>query len=371
MAVSPHNSLRSNKAKSGIPFVDSSNHTSTKQKQKQKHHAHLRSSSASSSLRKSPPTCTLSLASVSAGPALSLPFPVAIPLPLSAPSSGVPFPSDDGNDAGSCGDAGGPLPEPWRRPRARTSHVETPRRAQPPPKPRRISKPLGASSSPGVSTSTPRPTPTPADLRLAALVERSIAHRLADAHSPLDELDVQDALLAVRLRAFLALHGRRVRPASPQHRALRLRPPRARHRCCSQAVPALTPSSPSFRLRLQRPRQPPPLHPCLRSCALRFSREHQQRYGAEHARARRDVVDSAARGPARGHFYFPAAWAATIVRESDAISACCLAAGRTCSSHHELSLHSGASSRRLFFFFLWPILRIVASVAGALPELWA
>ncbi|KAF7354003.1 hypothetical protein MVEN_01087100 [Mycena venus] len=228
MAIPLHSDY--NKAKSPNPFVDSSNRTTPT---KPKRHAHLRSSSASeySSLRKSPPTCTVSLASVTTGPAISLSFPVS-PNSSSSSSCGIiPFPSDEGNNE-SCGEA--PAPEPWRRPRARTSHVETPRRAQMPPPPksrsRRISKHrnnANTARSIAATTPSPRATPTPSDLRLAALVERSITyHRatrtaaassaasssLADSDS---ELDAQDALLGERLRALLALHGRRVRPASP------------------------------------------------------------------------------------------------------------------------------------------------------------
>ncbi|KAJ6566882.1 hypothetical protein B0H19DRAFT_1258065 [Mycena capillaripes] len=196
MTSFPHPQLF-NKAK--IPFNDSSNRTSCTPT---KHHAHLRTYSAPS-LRKSPPTCTLSLASVTARPALS----IASEMPLSAPSC-VPFPSDDVG-LGSCNES--PAPEPWRRPRARTSHVQTPRRVQPPPTPtRRISN----HTNPGMSTS--RSVPSAADLRLAALVERSIAQHVATrAVSALFDLDEQDALLVARLGALLALHGRRVRPTSP------------------------------------------------------------------------------------------------------------------------------------------------------------
>ncbi|KAF8209560.1 hypothetical protein K438DRAFT_1929920 [Mycena galopus ATCC 62051] len=190
--------------------------------------------SHASSLRKSPPTCTLSLASVTSGPAISLSISTLIPLvtfPLSEPSR-VAFPSEDG----SCGgDASNPA-EPWRRPRARTSHVETPRRPQtqlqPPPKQRRarISKQPNSGPNPrAASSSAPLKTPTTADLRLAALVERSIALNLAarplSSSSSNSELDQQDLLLGVRLRYLLALHGRRVRPSSPTRIALPACPP--------------------------------------------------------------------------------------------------------------------------------------------------
>ncbi|KAJ7613814.1 hypothetical protein DFH06DRAFT_1241806 [Mycena polygramma] len=197
---------RAHKAKS--PFVDSSNRTATR------YHAHLRTSSAAS-LRKSPPTCTLSLDSVTSGMARSVP----IDLPLSPPSGCVPFPSDD-EEPSACGDESPVLlPEPWRRPRARTSHVETPRRAQPPPKPaRRISKQQRASGS-SASTSTRGHASSPVDLRLLALVERSIAQcpppdstNISEANL---ELHAQDALLLGRLRAILKANGRRVRSPSP------------------------------------------------------------------------------------------------------------------------------------------------------------
>ncbi|KAJ7029726.1 hypothetical protein C8F04DRAFT_1115734 [Mycena alexandri] len=207
-------------------FVDASNRT--------KLHAHLRTSSMSS-LRKSPPTCTLSLANVSSIPGISMD---SIPIPFPAPSLCVPFPSNDADvEAGSYGeDSPTSLPQPWKRPRARTSHVETPRRAQPPPKAvRRNSKQLG-------SGTTPRPMPAQrrltssvaaavaADLRCAALIERSITQRLRERPATPDsdaqiEFDRQDALLASRLRSTLAQHGRRVRPASPTGIGIVIAPP--------------------------------------------------------------------------------------------------------------------------------------------------
>ncbi|KAF7358941.1 hypothetical protein MSAN_01234500 [Mycena sanguinolenta] len=191
------------------PFIDSSNRTPTKR------HAHLRSSSASSPLSKSPPTCTLSLASVTTNPLLSFPL---------SPPSCVPFPSDDS----ACGDDASVSAEPWRRPRARTSHVETPRSQQAPPKHRRnrVSKQPTPSSSGScdriTQTAASTKVPTPADLRLAALVERSIELNLASrpprgvgADWSISILDQQDSLLAARLRVLLTRHGRRVRPPSP------------------------------------------------------------------------------------------------------------------------------------------------------------
>ncbi|KAJ6491899.1 hypothetical protein C8R45DRAFT_189177 [Mycena sanguinolenta] len=192
------------------PFIDSSNRTPTKR------HAHLRSSSASSPLSKSPPTCTLSLASATTNTLLAF------------PSSGVPFPSDDS----ACGGEPSVSAEPWRRPRARTSHVETPRSSQaqlqPAPKQRRnrVSKqPTPSSSGPRdrvTQTAASTKTPTPADLRLAALVERSIEQNRASrpqrsvgADWSTSILDQQDCLLAARLRVLLTRHGRRVRPPSP------------------------------------------------------------------------------------------------------------------------------------------------------------
>ncbi|KAK7036144.1 hypothetical protein R3P38DRAFT_616403 [Favolaschia claudopus] len=188
-------------------FVDSSNWTTTKR------HAHLRSTSPSSP-RKSPPTCTVFLASVTTVFAVSRPH-------LS--SLRVPFPKDADAELDSCSSDSVSRPaESWRRPRARTSHVQTPRRPQAPPsKPRRTSKvkPSSAGSVPRSDASgslgmLPFPKhPSPADLRLAALVERSIAANTTEAADP--QLDEQDAYLSERLRSYLALHGCRVRSPSP------------------------------------------------------------------------------------------------------------------------------------------------------------
>ncbi|KAJ7738752.1 hypothetical protein B0H16DRAFT_1569672 [Mycena metata] len=217
--------LSENKAPKSL-FVDASNRTTL--------HAHLRTSSMFS-LRKSPPTCTLSLANVSSTPGISMD---SIPIPFPAPSLCVPFPSNDTDvEAGTCrDDSSTPLPQPWKRPRARTSHVETPRRAQPPPKAvRRNSKQSG-------SATTPRPTPAQrrltssaaaaaaADLRFAALIERSITQRLRERPATPEsdaqiQLDRQDALLAARLRSTLAQHGRRVRTPSPGGIGIVIAPP--------------------------------------------------------------------------------------------------------------------------------------------------
>ncbi|KAJ7613827.1 hypothetical protein DFH06DRAFT_1241843 [Mycena polygramma] len=186
------------------PFIDASNRTATK------HHAHLRTLSAPSP-PKSPPTCTVSLAHVTTSPALSIS--TAVPLPTQSPRA--LFPSDDA-DANSWGEGSCTAsPEPWRRPRARTSHVRTPRRAQPPSTPtRRISEHPRTSATPSPDAWAPRPAPTASDLRLAALLERSIALHLTT-RPIVSDLDSQDVLLASRLRAFLALHGCGSRPSSP------------------------------------------------------------------------------------------------------------------------------------------------------------
>ncbi|KAJ7142528.1 hypothetical protein C8R44DRAFT_193413 [Mycena epipterygia] len=205
ITLQPHSSMK------GSPFVDRSNR-----------HAHLRPSAAPS---KSPPTCTLSLASASSSSACAeSPF----------PASGVPFPHDADLDT-ACGDDVGPSPEPWRRPRARTSHVQTPLRTR---SPRPVS--TSTSASDAKTKSKPRRVPVSkrpstnaaADLRFAALLERSISQRMCERVLPGDDidsesvggpeseplgksasdaLDAQDALLAARLRALLA----RRRPSSP------------------------------------------------------------------------------------------------------------------------------------------------------------
>ncbi|KAJ7663662.1 hypothetical protein B0H17DRAFT_1092448, partial [Mycena rosella] len=193
------------------PFVDSSNRT--------KNHSHLRSPPS-----KSPPTRTVSLAKRHRVPTRcrSNRFPSAsfVPFP------NVDFPASEG-DSGECG----VQPEPWRRPRARTSHVETPRRAQP-----------QLSSRPSASKSRRPKTPqckranaaALADLRFTALIERSISQSLrerggdelfsAESESHASQLDGQDELLSARLRASLARQGWR-RPASPPRWTLPARPP--------------------------------------------------------------------------------------------------------------------------------------------------
>ncbi|KAJ6504433.1 hypothetical protein DFH09DRAFT_290185 [Mycena vulgaris] len=195
------------------PFVDSSNRT--------KNHSHLRPST-SSSLRKSPPTRTVSLASVTASP-------YTVPAPF--PASFVPFPNVDlpaESESGECGAE--PVPEPWRRPRARTSHVETPRRAQPKAPTPSGSKPLRPKHTSGKRAANAAAL---ADLRFTALVERSITHRLQERERSVDDpflfvaasdLDAQDELLTSRLCASLARQGWR-RPASPTRWTLPARPP--------------------------------------------------------------------------------------------------------------------------------------------------
>ncbi|KAJ7473357.1 hypothetical protein FB451DRAFT_1468010, partial [Mycena latifolia] len=192
------------------PFVDSSNRTEPL--------ARLRpASSYTSSPRKSPPTRTVSLASVTASPrtlADSEPFPAASPASFVL-FPNVDLPSEGEESEGACGGEH-PVAEPWRRPRARPSHVQPPRRAQPPPmapiSKRRRPKPATAARA------------ARADLRFAALIERSISQALRDrsvnpdllamdAGEGSDELDAQDALLAARLRVSLARQGWR-RPAS-------------------------------------------------------------------------------------------------------------------------------------------------------------
>ncbi|KAJ6479918.1 hypothetical protein C8R47DRAFT_1074388 [Mycena vitilis] len=186
------------------PFIDASNRTATR------FHAHLRTLSAPSP-PKSPPTCTVSLAHVTTSPALSIS--TAVPLPT--PSPRVRFPSDDA-DANSWGEGSCTVsPGPWRRPRARTSHVRTPRRAQPPSTPtRRISEHPRTTATATPDARALRPAPTPSELRLAALTERSIAQNLATVPVA-SQLHGQDALLASRMHAFLALHGCGSRPSSP------------------------------------------------------------------------------------------------------------------------------------------------------------
>ncbi|KAJ7738724.1 hypothetical protein B0H16DRAFT_1569613 [Mycena metata] len=181
-----------------LPFADSSNRT--------KLHAHLRSASASSP-RKSPPTCTLSLASVSTASGISI---------HSTPSSvHVPFPSDNDDTAGCCGD----VPRPMvvrRRPRARTSHVETPRPAQPLRAVWRNPKQTIPARSAAALSKRVAVSMTP-DLRAAALVEHSLAQHIQEHGNSGEQSEFarQDALLLERLRTTLALHGRRTRPSSP------------------------------------------------------------------------------------------------------------------------------------------------------------
>ncbi|KAJ7473335.1 hypothetical protein FB451DRAFT_1467951, partial [Mycena latifolia] len=203
MAISPalHPALKG-------PFVDSSNRS--------KPHTRLRGlrpSSYATSPPKSPPTRTVSLASVTASPHAS-------PELFPAAASFVPFPNVDlpleSESEGACGEEQ-PAAEPWRRPRARTSHVQTPRRAQPlaPPPTAPMSKPRRPKPAKRASVAL-------ADLRFAALIERSVSQALRErsfneGELGMDagegELDAQDALLAARLRASLARQGWR-RPTS-------------------------------------------------------------------------------------------------------------------------------------------------------------
>ncbi|KAJ7500557.1 hypothetical protein B0H11DRAFT_2275790 [Mycena galericulata] len=244
-----------------IPLVDSSNGTSarsgftTQKRPPPTHahaHAHFRPAHTPPALRKSPPTCTLSLASAHADePASTLSSLLDFP----APASCVPFPQadlgEDDSGLSSCGDGDGPPPPP--RPRARTSHVATPKRAPLPSgtpntrAPPRTRRPKAKPTSAAASAPT-TPAPTSADLRLAALIERTISQRLAslplrspsdaDPHSSASPpsaaaLDAQDALLAARLRALL---GRHRTPSPSPSPALSSSPPRA------LAIPARPPS---------------------------------------------------------------------------------------------------------------------------------
>ncbi|KAJ7148584.1 hypothetical protein C8R46DRAFT_1311232 [Mycena filopes] len=195
-----------------LPLVDSGSSN------RMKLHAHLRSASASSP-HKSPPTCTLSLASVSTASGGSI---HSTAVPFAAPSL-YAFPGHDHSPAGSRGD----VPKHLRRPRARTSHVETPRRAQPPAKPVwRTPRERGSRPTPSLSSHPPSKAP-PAkapDLRLAALVERSIRQHMQE-HPPAPESEAgllhhQDALLVERIHTTLLLHKRRTRPSSPTGLAL-------------------------------------------------------------------------------------------------------------------------------------------------------
>ncbi|KAK7036125.1 hypothetical protein R3P38DRAFT_616019 [Favolaschia claudopus] len=223
------------------PLMDASNRTPPT-----KRHAHFRSLSAST-LRKSPPTCTLSLASVTTGPAIAISL--SIPSTPSEASCGIPFPSEA--DVATA-ESSAVTPDPWRRPRARTSHVVTQRRTQQPSKSRRVScrsarnTTVTACGAPSpalhLDTTSPLPpspqrkTPTPSELRLTALVERSIAHHIATRSSPssssstctIQQLDEQDALLLTHLRAFLASHGKPPSPSSsssPAGIAIAIAPP--------------------------------------------------------------------------------------------------------------------------------------------------
>ncbi|KAJ7290373.1 hypothetical protein C8J57DRAFT_1275784 [Mycena rebaudengoi] len=168
-------------------FVDSSNRQKRVRTNKSKPHSHLRTSSAPS-VRKSPPTCTISLASISA---LPLVFTEVTRVSQSDsdsllfPGSCVPFPGSDssgcwdGNDGDAAPDAESSPAAPWRRPRARTSHVETPRKATN----KRTSCTAPSASNPKLSARLPRPpkrAAATAELRFTALVERSITQNLLD-----------------------------------------------------------------------------------------------------------------------------------------------------------------------------------------------
>ncbi|KAJ7165498.1 hypothetical protein C8R43DRAFT_986583 [Mycena crocata] len=199
-------------------FVDSSNRTNPTFKPNT--HAHLRPP-ASPALRKSPPTCTVSLASVSATRENIATIRIDHINAISFPSSSQCNSSLQGADSDSgCGE-----PEPRRRPRARTGHVQTPRSTRSAPK-----------RPPKLKPAAKRVTSC-ATSRITSLVERSLAHHLqarvgvvsdgkvADAyrHNISQELLQQDELLAARLSTVLVSR----RPVSPPPRAISipLRPP--------------------------------------------------------------------------------------------------------------------------------------------------
>jgi hypothetical protein len=179
------------------PSVDSSNRTSFKFTNPHRHrYTHLRSSSTSSR-RKSPPTCTVSLSSVTSDLTISLQLSATINFPLSAPrSSCVSFPT-------TTPAAGTRVLLPKHRDtRARAHRVSSrrayalkshaarvPIRKQPP-----FTSPYSAS---GCTSSPASIKPlTAADLRLTALIERSIASTLsrhADIpNSSLSDVEQQD-----------------------------------------------------------------------------------------------------------------------------------------------------------------------------------
>ncbi|KAJ6561364.1 hypothetical protein B0H10DRAFT_2445652 [Mycena sp. CBHHK59/15] len=234
MAIQPHKGA----------FVDFSN----RHKLPSKTHSHLRPLS-SSSLRKSPPTCTISLANVTASPRIPDDTLVTCRDPILFPASFVPFPGLASDSNPTCGDqpnAGLPPSDQRRRPRARTSHVETPRRTKRP----SCIIPSSPQRLPGASTPTKR-TPRPckraaAELRFISLIERSISKNLRHQAWDLpldanpffdsdsrrsedgadDELQAQDELLAGRLRRSLTVQG--YRPSSPPRSmgiSLQCRPP--------------------------------------------------------------------------------------------------------------------------------------------------
>ncbi|KAJ7610062.1 hypothetical protein FB45DRAFT_335932 [Roridomyces roridus] len=202
-----------------LPLVDSSNSTRAFTTSKRPLHVHApHSHLLGSSPRKSPPTCTLSLASAG----LDDPSSILSDFPASC----VPFPHVElAGDSPSCAedrsDRTTPIP---RRPRARTSHVVTPKR----PSSSGITKPVFIPKPSSTRSVKPKQAQgSPADTRFAALLERSISARLALATVTVEGLDMQDALLASRLRASLARLGLRTRTPSPPPRVLTtpVRPP--------------------------------------------------------------------------------------------------------------------------------------------------
>ncbi|KAJ7184713.1 hypothetical protein C8R46DRAFT_1026579 [Mycena filopes] len=280
-----------------LPLVDSGSSN------RMKLHAHLRSASASSP-HKSPPTCTLSLASVSTASGGSI---HSTAVPFAAPSL-YAFPGDDHSAADSRGDT----PKHLRRPRARTSHVETPRRAQPvwrTPRERGSPGPVSTLSSHPSSKAPPPKTP---DLRLAALVERSITQYMQE-HPPAPESEAglihrQDALLVERIHVMLLRHKRHTRPSSPT--GLALAPATCAPSVLMSAVGggenlfAVFSAAPHADIAKDSAfKFPGALHPRRRSCpgpcALRVAREHRREQRQQHARYVRAGRDADA-PPARG-----------------------------------------------------------------------
>ncbi|KAF7329270.1 hypothetical protein MKEN_00187900 [Mycena kentingensis (nom. inval.)] len=225
---------------------------------------------------KSLPTCTVSLATAGAM--------------LHFPESSVAFPADADEDESVCGHALQEDGMPVRRVRARTTHVATPSRTRSPaplrplttnqpPSPRKshLRKPKRSSSSSSspaprgfpTAPATPLPVLPPVELRLIALIERSISTRLRELDdvmlvdhdenvdpSALEEiaaaaeLDAQDSRLALHLRGTLSRHGWRSSVSAPASPSRLPSPP---------PTNPITPSAPSLAgAVLSGPGVPPP-----------------------------------------------------------------------------------------------------------------